>query len=218
MIYLVYLLVLANSYVALQDGDDDRLKSEVKHFRMYRGFVAKVEASYASEFIDLRGEQRNELYEIQERYKPKAKSIVDQTGLNLTEKYEQLVKLREKQDDELKNVLLPEQLNRLKFFSQYIKIHRQGFAYSLAKFLNLSDSERVEVNKAAIKSSEVYREQEIKAQKQAISSIRKSLSVAKRRKFDELLEPLFAGDRTFWDVDISMLKPSLKVFGAYRLP
>ena len=211
MIDFICLITLGLTGGVLQDWDDKRLTNEVEYFGMGRGFVQTIEATHVSEFIELIGEQRTELYDIQQSYRAKADSIVAQSGLSLIQRYEQLVQLRDQQDSDLKNVLLPDQLHRLEFFDRYVRILDQGFANSLINgdlvgVLDLSDAERIEVNKAAEKMSLEYREVLIKAQLKAISRIRKSLPEVKRNKFDEILEPLLAEDGTFWDVDTRMLE------------
>lgn len=223
MFFQVCLLSIAVSGIAMQEPTND-LENDVKHFSLSIGFVSEIEGSYAGKFIDLINDQKIEIEQIRTRARHDAKAIKSDASLSLEEKYARLVDLRKKQDRELKNVLLEDQSKRIKWLPVYQSIMRQGFADSLvngrvAALLELSDSERIKVGTTAEKAAKEYEKVILTAQKKAIAKLRESLPDEKRKKLDELLEPMMANNGTFWQVDLDQLETSRpQILGTYYLP
>lgn len=201
----------------IQTSNDEQLRSKVEHFDIREGFARIFAHNFVDKFIELGADQRKEIDGLKKRYYVRARSIIDQdqSAPGLPARYDQLVKLREKQNDEIRKVLLPEQIERLESYQLYSDIKSQGFANSLVNgslvtLLRLTDAERIEVNKAVEKASDEYRDTMTEFQKKAIERLRKSLPVEKQEKLAEYLRPLLASNGTLWKTDLSMFDTKQK--------
>ena len=166
----------------------------------------------AGEFIELVDDQRDEVRKLFREHEKELRKV-KRGSLSLDEKNSQISKLKEDLEKGMREVLLPQQIDRLGFFPFYELIFTQGFAHTLihgsfASHMELSEDERREIAKAAQKASELYKKEVAIAQKKAISTIIKSIPDVKRKKLDKVLSSLVKGDGTIWNIDLRMLEPS----------
>lgn len=214
-------LISASFGYLVTDSDDEKLKQEVENYNISSQLVASLDFPYARDFIELVDDQQKEIGEILKRAQTKSKNIRNST-LSLSEKLKKLSDIKKDQDIEFKNVLLPNQIERLKIVPFYWGICEQGFGNSLingtlAAHLELSDSQRREVLAATKESTKKYKKLVAKAQAAAVASILESLPAEKREKLDKILRPMYSADKTFWPVNLHHFQTKRRPTGSMFL-
>ena len=226
LLYFVWIVPLVVLQSPEQLDEEKKFEFEVKYFNMSEGFASSIANPAAQRFIEIVEQQKKQIAGILSAAKKESKKIKRDSKQNARDKYDSLLKVRNQQDNDLRQVLLKEQLEQIKLFPFYEGICRQGFAASLingplAQHLDLSNAERIKAREAAHEAIERYRQSVSKAQVKAIAKLQQSLPEAKQKKLNALLKPLFRGNGAFWDVDVSNLdpmKPNFSGFIQFTMP
>jgi hypothetical protein len=147
----------------------------------------------AKEYLQLTLEQQMEMNRIREEFKKMAEAIKTIDNLSDEEKLKKLKELAPLMDDELRSVLVPNQLERLGGLRQFSRIKRDGLVNSMvngwiAFDFQLSIAERMVVKRALEEMSKEYREAQDRSHEKAISRLIESFPKHKRERFKETLE------------------------------
>jgi len=196
----------------------------VKYFNLDEGFSSQLGSKLISQYIALTDEQEKEIRETKAKALKEATAVKSKTSLGAEKQLAKLVEIRKRQNDGLREVLLPFQKERLQGFPHYVVILKEGFANSavnglIAIQLNLSKNERRKVRDEASIALKDYKEELVVAQKKAIARIRSSLPKEKQKALDDFIEQMLLANDTLWPVEDKMLDPSNKgTFSFSRLP
>ena len=173
-------------------------------------FSVSLRTSFAQQFLDLVDDQQEEIDNVLKQYQREFRSIDELEG---ERRKAALAQLNARRDQELQDILLPHQLERLASLPIYLGMIREGFANSVANgvialHLKLTDDEREQVINTAEEARLEYLEEVAAAQKKAIAKIRSALPEEKQAVFDKLLAPIKQSNGTVWNVNQGNLDTS----------
>jgi hypothetical protein len=215
-------LVILSSYTYAQE-DLSSVERRVKHFNFQSGFAATMSFNQFQEFMELSDTQMNEMTQIKASIKAIAKEIQEDPSLDPNQKLEKLNALKKKQNEDLKDVLLPHQKTRLESLPIFTAISQDGFGNTvvngiIAQILEFNDAERRKIREGAMEAMQQYQKDMDAAQKKAIEKIRNSIPKDKLGKYNEFTKPLISSSGTIWKSDGWMFNPDRALFSQTSLP